>query len=374
MKNILFFIESLSGGGAEKVLVTLLKHIDYSKYNVTLMTVSDVGVLKNQIDFSKINYRTLISDSKNLFSGIINSIKYKLIYKYMPARIVNKLCIPQREIDTYIAFTEGLCTKILAHAPKDKRKISWVHCDLKNLPWTIERGIYKNIEEERKAYNKYNCVIAVSNIVESVMRKEYALENVKTVYNPIDTDSIVECTKEKSNHNISKAFNIISIGRLVAAKGYDLLIPIVARLIKEGLNIHLYLLGEGAERENLEKLIKRENVEKNIHLTEYLVNPYPILKRMNLFVCSSRSEGYSLALAEALVLGIPAVSTNCSGPNELLDGNKYGELCDNYKEIETAIRRAATDTVYYNELKEKAAKRKEFFNINNTIKEIEKIL
>ena len=74
------------------------------------------------------------------------------------------------------------------------------------------------------------------------------------------------------------------------------------------------------------------------------------------------------------MLGIPAVSTNCSGPNELLDGNKYGELCDNYKEIETAIRRAATDTVYYNELKEKAAKRKEFFNINNTIKEIEKIL
>lgn len=374
MKNILFFIESLSGGGAEKVLVTLLKHIDYTKYNVTLMTVSDVGVLKNQIDFSKINYKTLISDSKNLFSDIINRIKYKLIYQYLPARIVNKLCIPQKGFDTYIAFTEGLCTKILAHAPKDKRKISWVHCDLKYLPWTIERGIYKNIEEEQKAYNKYNFVITVSNTVESVMRKEYALENVRTIYNPIDTDSIIECIKEKSIYNSSNEFNIISIGRLVTAKGYDLLIPIVARLIKEGLNINLYILGEGAERENLEKLIVKKNVEKNIHLLGYVSNPYPILNNMNLFVCSSRSEGYSLALAEALVLGVPAVSTNCSGPNELLDGYKYGELCNSYEELESAIRKAATDTIYYNELKEKAAKRKEFFNINNTIKEIEEIL
>ena len=106
----------------------------------------------------------------------------------------------------------------------------------------------------------------------------------------------------------------------------------------------------------------------------YVSNPYPILGKMNLFVCSSRSEGYSLALAEALVLGVPAVSTNCSGPNELLDGNRYGVLCNSYEELEAAIRKAATDSVYYNELKEKAIKRKMFFNINNTINEIEEIL
>ena len=60
MKNILFFIESLSGGGAEKVLVTLLNHLDYSKHRITLLTLVDTGILKKKIDFSKIEYRTFI--------------------------------------------------------------------------------------------------------------------------------------------------------------------------------------------------------------------------------------------------------------------------------------------------------------------------
>lgn len=87
-----------------------------------------------------------------------------------------------------------------------------------------------------------------------------------------------------------------------------------------------------------------------------------------------RSEGYSLVIAEALTLGLPVISMNCSGPNELLDNNKYGTLCDNYEELYQAIRAAITDKNYYQDLKEKAAKRKDFFDITTTMKQIDQLL
>lgn len=372
MKNILFFIESLSGGGAEKVLVTLLNHIDYSKYRITLLTLVDTGVLKNNLDFSMLKYRTIIKCSNNTIIKFWYKIKYKLIYRHLPSNIVNKWIIPQKGFDTYIAFTEGYCTKILAHT--HKKKYAWVHIDLKALPWTINEGIYKNKQEEKNAYSNYNKVICVSNSVKRIMQEEYGLEHVETIYNPIDSIEIITKSQEINDIDTPAGFNLISIGRLVPQKGYDLLIPIISRLVKEGINVHLYILGTGSEKERIESIIASEGIKHNIHLLGFQENPYSIMKNMDLFICSSRSEGYSLVIAEALTLGLPVVSMNCSGPNELLDNNKYGTLCDNYEELYQAIRVAITDKNYYQDLKEKAAKRKDFFDITTTMKQIDQLL
>ena len=372
MKNILFFIESLSGGGAEKVLVTLLKHIDYTKYRITLLTLVDTGILKNDIDFSKIVYCTIIKETNNPILKFCYKVKYKLIYQYLPASIVNKWIIPQKGIDTYIAFTEGYCTKVLAYTTK--KKIAWVHIDLKALPWTINEHIYTNIEEEKAAYQKFDKVICVSNSVKSIMEEEDGLKNTSTIYNPIDTISILKLSNEECNIKASNSLNIISIGRLTYQKGYDLLIPIISKLIKKGLDIHLYLLGEGSERSKLEQIIKEEHISNHIHLLGYIKNPYPIMKQMDLFVCSSRSEGYSLVIAEALTLGLPIISMNCSGPNELLGNGEYGSLCNNYEELYKAIERAIQDKNYYQKLKASSTSRKNFFQITSIIKQIEELL
>lgn len=372
MKNILFFIESLSGGGAEKVLVTLLKHIDHTKFHIILLTLVDTGILKNEIDTSKIDYRTVIKQSSNPIHQLWNKIKYKLIYQYLPAKIVYRWIIPQKRIDTYISFTEGYCTKILSHSPT--YKIAWVHIDLKALPWTINEKIYSNIEEEKTVYLKYNKVICVSNSVKIIMQQEYGLENAITIYNPIDTERILKLSNESSNYTISKGFNIISVGRLTYQKGYDILIPIISHLIKKGMDIHLYLLGEGNEKKNLKHIIEKENIENNIHLMGYFSNPYSFMKKMDLFVCSSRSEGYSLVIAEALTLGLPVISMNCSGPNELLANNKYGKLCNNFDNLEKEIIKAYSNKEYLEELKSNAKKGNERFNISNIILNIENIL
>lgn len=373
MKHILFFIESLSGGGAEKVLVTLLKHLDYSKYEVTLMPLVDTGVLRDDIDKTKLHYTPIINEARTKWQNIWNKIKYKLIYDYLPCWIINRWIIPQKGIDVYIAFTEGFPTKLLSYTTK--KKIAWVHIDLKAYPWTLNSNIYKSLEEERTSYHRYDKVVCVSKSVEQVMREHYGLSQTTTIYNPIDTEDILQKASQPISIDIPSSFNIVSIGRLVPQKGYDLLIPIIGRLRHEGHNVHLYVLGEGAERNHLEHIIKKENLQDVVHLIGFQKNPYTMTQKMDLFVCSSRAEGYSLVIAEAMTLGLPVVSTNCAGPNELLDNGKYGLLVDNnenslYQGISTVI----NDVTLKENLKGKSLKRSQAFNVKGALDALDNLL
>lgn len=369
-KHILFFIESLSGGGAEKVLVTLLKYLDYSQYDVTLMPLVDTGILREDIDKSKIHYVPVISEAKNTRQRIWSKIKYKLIYHYLPSKLANRWIIPQKGVDVYIAFTEGFATKLLSYTPN--KKIAWVHADLKTDPWTSNSKIYKSLKEEKKAYNRYDNVVCVSQSVEHIMREHYGLHQTTTIYNPIDTENILLKASQPINIDLPSAFNIVSVGRLVPQKGYDRLIPIIGKLRREGKNIQLFLIGEGVERKNLEIIIEKEGLQDVVHLMGFQKNPYALMSKMDLFVCSSKAEGYSLVIAEAMILGLPVVSTNCAGPNELLDHGKYGLLVDNnHTSIHLAICNIINDTALQEKLREKSLERSKSFGCANAIYALE---
>ena len=255
-KHILFFIESLSGGGAEKVLVTLLKHLDYSKYEVTLMTLVDTGVLKGDVDMSKLHYKPVICEAKSHWHYIWNSIKYKLIYQYLPSKLVNRWVIPQRGIDLYIAFAEGFATKLLSYTPK--KKFTWVHADLQTDPWTLKSHIYRDFLEEQISYKRYDKIVCVSKSVEIVMQDYYGLKSTVTIYNPIDKDVILQKAKQPIDIELPSSFKIVSVGRLVYQKGYDRLISVVGKLKKEGKDIQLYIIGEGSECKHLESIIQNK--------------------------------------------------------------------------------------------------------------------
>lgn len=368
MKHILFFIESFSGGGAEKVLITLLNHLDYTRYEVTLLAVNDIGVYRDKIDRTKIRVASLCGDGSSLW----NRIKYKFIYHILPVRIICQWFIPQN-VAVAVAFVEGFCTKVLSYHPK--RKIAWVHIDLKSFPWPLEKGIYASLEEEKECYRKFDEVVCVSQSVESAMRSHYELTNTCTIYNPIDAQDIRHRAHASAKGALPKeVFNIMSIGRLEKQKGYDLLIPIIANLKKSGKDIHLYLVGEGSERQPLEKLIERHNLQDAVTLTGFLENPYPLLRQMDLFVCSSRSEGFSLVIAEALIVGIPVVSTYCSGPNELLQEGKYGILCHDYEALEKMMGQCVDDRRLLQSLKQKAMEGGKQFDMNRIIQQVERVL
>ena len=371
-RKIIFFIESLSGGGAEKVLTIILHHIDYLKYDITLLTLTNGGILEKDLDLKKVHYKTIISTKFSKIGIFWNKVLYNLFYKILPLSLLCRWFIPKNQ-DIYVAFVEGYSTKLLSFLPRTDKKIAWVHIDLKNYPWTQNKGIYKNLEEEKICYEKYNKIVCVSLSVEKVMKEYFQLSNVITIYNPIDSNGIIQMALEQSNIKISNGFNIVSVGRLVNQKGYDLLIPMISHMKKEGINANLYLLGEGCERAQLESLIEKNHISDFVHLLGYQKNPYSIMKDMDLFVCSSRSEGYSLVIAEAIVLGLPVVSMNCSGPNELLDGNKYGQLCDTYDELYQSIKKAVIDKLYLEDLKNRSKARKDFFEVRTILNQINQL-
>lgn len=341
-KKVLFLIESLGGGGAEKVLTTLVQHIDQSRFDVTVCIISGGGKY-DEIVSSNV-YLTSIFEAPEYYKGLKKLwyiLKYNLIYRILPAWLIYLLFMP-KGFDVEVAFVEGLATKVIAASTnKRAKKLAWVHVDLIQRPWPIELGVFKNIKEERTAYNKFDNVICVSKSVEDIMRTSYNLKNTLTIYNPLDKEAILSMGKQQATFNIDKnRYNIVSVGRYTKQKGYDLLLPIISKIIKEQPNIHLWLIGEGSERADLERQTKDLGIIKNVTFTGFLKNPYALMSRMDLFVCSSRAEGFSLVIAESMILGVPVISMNCSGPNELIGKNEYGILCNSYEQLEAEISKA----------------------------------
>lgn len=370
MRHILFFIESFSGGGAEKVLLTILRHLNYHRFEVTVLVMNDVGAL--YCDFHRLPVR--IVSVIPIGDGLWAKLKYKLIYRWLPIWLVAKWVVPQLGIDMYVAFVEGVCTKLLASLHRVK-KVAWVHSDLIQLPWTLEKGIYQNREKEIKAYKQFDKVICVSHSMERMMCEQYGLEKVCTIYNPIDESDIekkkeLPCTIEVDEN----VFNIVAIGRLTRPKGFDHLLPIVKKLMQEEVKFKVYILGEGEERKALERQQHELRLDDVVSMPGFIANPYSILKNMQLLVCPSIAEGYSLVIAEALYLGVPVISMDCSGPSELLEKERFGELCSDWEHFYSAIKRAMVEKKYFIDLQQRAVQRKSFFSTLQTVKEIENLL
>lgn len=370
-KRVLFFIESFSGGGAERVLLTILRNLDMTRFDITVLVVSDIGVYRK--DFHSLNIT--IIPVLNCNSRLINKVKYKLVYNILPPKMVARWLLKGIEADTYVAFVEGYCTKILSHLRSDKRKIAWVHTDLNCHPWTIAKGIYHSSKEEKEAYTCFDISIGVSNDVSNVLKNQYGLKSICTIYNPIDESRIVNMSRVQPELNIDKSkFNVISVGRLTQPKGYDKLIDLMPKILASNPSVRLYIVGEGEERQKLEHQIKELNLSDKVILTGFMENPYSLMRDMDLFVCSSVAEGFSLVVAEAFIVGLPVISMECSGPVELLGQGEYGLLCSTYDELANKIAQVSQDNALLQELCNKSKRRASDFNTRNIISTIENIL
>lgn len=370
-KRIVFFIESFSGGGAERVLYTILCHLNHERFDITVLVLNDVGVYREPFHALGLKIARVINSQ----FGLINSIKYKLLYRLLPTSVAYQWIMAGLKADTYVAFVEGYCTKLLSHLPKRKRKLAWVHIDLDSFPWTIEKDIFKNKKEEIAAYSKYDEVIGVSNEVTEIMLTKYQCSNAITIYNPIDESRITKMAKQTSPVEVDNTmFNIVSVGRLTHQKGYGYLIDMMPELLSANPKIRLYIVGEGEERWVLEQKINKLDLHGRVMLTGFLDNPYSLMGKMDLFVCSSVAEGFSLVIAEAMICGLPVVSMECAGPRELLGDGRYGILCKTHNHLATEIVRLSQDSSSLATLRDKANKRAAYFNTAKTIRQIENIL
>ena len=333
MKTLAIFAEELSGGGVEKVLQTLLIHWNYAEYDVTLYTIRDIPVPDCLCELP-FRHRSVFGStdrklSHNVWVWLKNKVKLFFYYHSSPG-LFYRLFIRER-FDVAIGFIEGYATRIVSGAPSPIKRIAWLHCDIINHHWT--EIAYRNNQEEIDCYRRLDTVVCISSGIQMQLQK-WCGEDLKTrvILNPIDRDDILK--KAESNlvfkeKTAMTATRIVSFGRLVPIKGYDRLIRTVRRLLDDGDDVSLYILGEGKERSRLQTLIKEEKMEKRVFLLGYKENPYPYLKDSSIYVCSSYSEGYNLAVAEALVLGKAIVSTNCLMEKDLLGDSEYGIVTEN---------------------------------------------
>lgn len=376
-KKVLFIIESLAGGGAEKALTTLLRNCDRSKFDITICCIVNTGKYTEEVQ-RLAKYTYIIpnwDDCKTLWQRLKYQMLYKLIYSLLPLNWVYSWFIPKGN-DIEIAFVEGFATKLLSKARSNTKKIAWVHCDLVNHHWIS--SIYRDINEERLSYEKFDNVIGVSESASQAITTLYGNNvNITTIYNPVDATEIINKSIEATpTYNKSKDnIRICSIGRFVQAKAFDRLLRIINRLRDEGIAVELWILGDGQLRPEYEEYIAQNNLQQIVTLWGFQSNPYSYLSQCDIFACSSITEGYSLVIAEAIVLGIPIISTNCAGPAELLADSKYGILVDNDEEsLYHGLKKMVTDSEFRNQYVQQPLETSKFFDIKLFNKKIESIL
>lgn len=323
MINILFLIGTLGAGGAEKVLIDTVNNMDKTKYQITLQTIFNEGVHIDELS-SDINYKTIISLKSNLLKKII----YNFIQHLTPVRFLYKYFVAG-DYDFEVAFLEGIPTKIIAASTKNSIKYSWVHTNFLN---NFDSSKYfKSKKHCLDCYKKYDKIICVSEEVKKgFIERLGAFATLDVLYNPINDEKIIHLANEDTvigwDHEI---INFVSVGRLVSQKGYDRLIKVAFKIKEDGYKFKIYILGEGNDRESLEKSIYNLDLSNSIELLGFVKNPYPYIKKADMFICSSRVEGFSTAVTESLILGTPVVTTNCSGMKEIFGGKKAGIIVDN---------------------------------------------
>lgn len=317
MIKILFFIETLSGGGAEKVLCNLVNNMNQSLFDITVQTVWPC--IANEYLVPGIRYKSVYS-VRNNFTEFLYRLEAAIGLTY-------QLHIKEN-YDIECAYLECGATKIIASSTNKKAvKLAWIHCDLKALMPKPDVFVKKTI----KQYLNYDKVICVSKKGEQSFRELFG-ENIETniIYNTIDCEEILQNANEEFCKVDRKDYLlIVSAGRLSTPKNYIRLLRVHKKLLDEGIKHQLLIIGEGSKRIELEQYIKVNGLEKTVQLPGFKKNPYPYLKAADLLVCSSDYECFSTFITEGLILGKAIVTTEVSGMKELLGESEYGLITDN---------------------------------------------
>lgn len=362
MKKILFLIEELGGGGAEKVLVSLVNEL-CKQYEITVQTLYNQGLYRDALD-KRIKYCTVIKKPTINKKRIMNRVA-----RFFPKKWLHKRFI-KGEYDVEIGFLEGIPARIISGAPENKKTIAWIHNDIENL--TVKQSGFSSRKDEAESYKRFNKIACVSKDALRAFKTKNNIDTLPVViYNPIDKKDILNLADKETALVKPQKFTFSAVARLYESKGFDRLINVAKRLSDENYNFGIWIIGEGPLREKLKEQIDVAGLEDIVTLVGFLPNPYAAMKLCDAYVCSSRIEGYSLAVAEALVIGIPVISTKCTGPIELLAQGEFGKLVENSEEgIYEGMKAFLDSTELVNELKEKAILRRDFFSLENTISEV----
>lgn len=365
--KILFLIHDLGQGGAEKVLVNLVNNMDRSKFDISVTALFGGGV-NEQFLKPDIHYRAVFSKAVPGNSRIMKLLT--------PAQL-HKLFIKET-YDIEVAYLEGPAARIISGCRNRNTKlVSWIHIE-QNSAEDAARS-FRSVKEAVACYERFDRIIGVSEEVRRTFLKALPVKvPMQVLYNTNESAAIVRQSKDTVEDGLFRdgEIKLVGVGKLLKNKGFDRMARIVKKLDSEGYPVHLYALGIGPLRDELERYSAENHLEEKITLLGYQTNPYKYVSKCDLFVCASFAEGFSTAATEALIVGTPVCTVEVSGMKEMLgEHNEWGIVTENseealYRGIKGLLDHPEKLTYY----KEKAIERGKTFSTENTVRAAEEML
>lgn len=368
--RLLFVIESLGCGGAEKSLTTLLNLIDYNRYEVSLQLFSLHGEFMKYVP-EAVNVLPLLPSSeiqseplyKKLLSGhwraLIAHLKFSVhtrltkcknnndIFRYYWKDWGRIVTPAKEEYDVAIAYGQRLPTFYVAYKVKARRKLAWINI----IPqWSVQNAAFL-----APAYDFFDKVICVSRASQEASCEQLHLPVEKThiVTDILDPGMIERLAEEQPEYPLDLTRPmILTVARLdYTCKGYDITLEAAKILRDRGVDFIWYALGGGSKYDEMKKYIVKNHLENHFILLGSTPNPYPYFKRCTLYVQTSRYEGYGIAIAEARLLNRPVVTTEfgCVWKQMVQGENGIVTPVDATK-VADAVQQLLTDKSLYNHI------------------------
>ena len=294
-KKILFILPSLFGGGAERVVLTLLHNLDRNRFIPMLALVKREG-----------KYLKDVPEDVELIDLQVTQARYALfkIIKLLKKERPDLLFTSLAHLNLLIALIRPLFPKSIRFIARESNTVS--ENNKRDKYPRINALLYKRV------YNNYDAIVTQAKAMRDDLEENYGIspEKMHTIHNPVDIEAIREKTSLGSADLPQDKCNLLAVGRLSDQKGFDMLLRIVARL---DARYYLTILGEGEKEEELKAQIKALKLEDRVRLFGFCDNPYPYMKSADLLVLSSRYEGLPNVVLEANSLGTPVVAFDSSG-------------------------------------------------------------
>jgi|SaaInl8_200m_RNA_FD_contig_111_169589_length_9493_multi_4_in_0_out_0_9 glycosyltransferase involved in cell wall biosynthesis len=347
-KKILFILPSLRGGGAEKVMSTILKFLDSSKYEITLALVKKEGQFLKDIPEHINIYDLQVNRSRYAIFKII-----KLIYRTKPNTVFSTLGY----LNLLIAIIRPILPKNIKFIARESNTVS-IQNKREKYPKLFD-FLYKSF------YNRFDIIVAQSQYMKEDLVENFSIitSKIHVIYNPVDIDTIkIKSTSEIELFDASK-INLLAVGRLSYQKGFENLLHALSQLDE---TYHLTIIGDGQEKENLLDLVKNLNLTHKVDLIGFQDNPYKFMKQANLYILSSWYEGLPNVVLEANSLGLPAIAFACpGGTSEIINDGVNGFLieCGNIEKMVESIKKANDYRFNINIIKESVVTRNSVVNI-----------
>ena len=386
-KRVLFINGHLNAGGCERSLVDVLRHFDYTEYQVDLLLLEELGDYFDEIPAEvDVKLYSLNRAFGPLLKCAVDSIRsrdwFSLWFRfvYLHSRFLGKGCLKwtkgcfprlQKRYDAVIAYRPGICTDFAAYIVSADTRISWWH----HGAFTYSE---RQAEDVNLAYARMDKIVAVSRSSAEIVKSHFsnARDKVYVIPNMICSEELAEKAREEDLYDDRdfRGLRLVSVGRMEPEKNMGICVEVGKLLSAEGLSFRWTLVGDGQESQTIHERIEELGLEDCFCMTGRLKNPYPQIEAADILVHPSTVESQGLTILEAMALSKPVIVVESEGPKEFIQSGSNGILVKNEaRAIADAIIHIVKDDGLRNKLAAEGKKTAEAFDPVYLVPEIEKL-